>query len=167
MSEKSGAPDFEILKDDRFEYHYSRNERVSRRRDIPLGKPAKKGFLAGWFGGNKSVRNFVLVYAAAGLLVCAGLYFFGNRSGTAERKSWNFGSGRSIDTRMISRDGKSGLNLLLNNRGKAVWTLNSVILETKSGTMQTNIRLALNPGDFEVIYWDRMDSANLTGIKAE
>jgi hypothetical protein len=151
MPDKKDVPSFDELKDSRFDYHYSREERMAGRRKEEK-PPVKKKGLERFLGGNKQVKNFLFFYLF--IAVIAWLYLYLHNPGSGEtRKVFQLKNSRSVAASMINSN-KHGINVLLSNNGNSVWQINSLKLYFRDKSFETNVQVRLNSGEFEVFFFE-------------
>ncbi len=162
--EKNFSPSFDELKDDRFNYHYSRAERLSRARKRIEENPPPKG-LDRFFGKNKMVKTFVIFYVAIGIIVWGYIYLTDISKNATFYKSFSFSEGRKIDIRLLTNQQKYGLNLLINNIGKNEWKINKI--KFPSLEFETNINSTLDSGEVKAIFISISSISNIKNLLIE
>lgn len=170
MAEKKNLPTFDELKDERYRYHYSRSERMSRRKgaEAPERPRKKPNFFGRMFGGNQAVGNFFVFYVLIGILAWGYLFLVRKSGENTLKKDFNLDGGRKAEARLILRPEKRGLNLLLNNGGRENWLITEIQVEETNFSVRTNIRRSLEAGEFDVVVFPTPDSlSNISRLKLQ
>ncbi len=155
---KKQVPDFEEMKDSRFQYRYSRSERLKLYPVHSAKFGDYKGF-ARFFGGNKMVVRMLIFYILLGAFVFLALFLHDNMSEMQTRRIFNEGKTHKIEVRLIKDKKKHGLNIVFENAShKNNWIMSGLTRNIDGKTKETNLNLTLAPGEFEVIFWNTPDT---------
>lgn len=139
--------------EDRFHYHYSRVERLKLKRaqEAPLSK-AKASLLAKIAGPNKSVRSFVIIYILFAVLAWGLFSIYRDYKGSKDERLYTISGGHKIAVRLVDRKERKGLNILIHNKSRVDWKVDTLKLDWGGQLKATNIGLTLKPGDFEAVF---------------
>jgi len=136
---------FDEIKDNSFEYHYSREERLrlSKQRN---STPQAKG-LARLFGGDKMVVRFILFYIALGVLIWVYLTLIEHTENANIKKTYTYLPKQTAQIRFIDHETRHGINLSFQNRSQDDWAITRFIMSNNNWQFSSNLQLYLSPDE--------------------
>ena len=154
MKKEKEIPSFDDLKNPDYEYHYSRAERIARRRKKNYFEetyPRKKGILGYISGGNPQVSNFIVFYIFLALIFWIFAYLK-NPSRLTEKRVFNYEKGKKVEISFVEKGDFRGLNLLLLNNDDSNWKIGKIIISNKVKFIETNLNITVSSKNFEAIF---------------
>jgi len=142
---------FDEMKDPRYTYRYSRQERLERRRHPPLEEqPAK------WYqrvlGNNRTTVQMLVFYIF--LAVVFWFFWWAVRSQAEDKRVFRVAPSKIVEVRWISNEQKQGWNVLLDNRAQDPWKIGSFQLWEESRLLcETNVPVTILAGDYVVWFF--------------
>lgn len=162
---KKKIPTFDELKNDAYEYRYSRAERLASRR-VQLEEEAPVKLTERIFGKNKSFRQMLFFYVAVAVVMWVAFYAYEASGSMTERRIFQFGDKRKADVRLITGENRYGLNIAFDNGGKEVWIISNMTLELSNWSMTTDFNLTLQPEMFDAYFISLpSDVSNISKLK--
>ncbi len=140
------VPTFDELKDHRFEYHYSREERLKTGRSKESAQSAKG--LARLFGGNKMVARFVLFYIALGVIIWIYLSLIQGAENSSVKKLFHYSKNQTARLRFIDQSERHGINLSFQNRSHKQWSIKTFLISSEHWEFFTNLNRELAEEEF-------------------
>ncbi len=148
---KQKIPTFDELKDDQYEYRYSRAERLSMRRNPPQEeqplKPVEK-----IFGRNRGFRQMLVFFVLVSVFMWIAYFMLKNAEEMETRRVFRFDEGRRADVRLVAGDNRYGLNLAFENRGREEWSIRQITVRLSNWTWTTNLEMDMQPEGFDAYF---------------
>ena len=154
MKKQKEVPSFDDLKNPDYEYHYSRSERIARRRKKDYFEETykrKKGILGYLSGGNPQVSNFIVFYIFLAFIFWIFAYLK-NPSKPIEKKVFNYGKEKKVEVSFVEKGDFRGVNILLMNNENSDWKVGKIIVFNKIKLIETNINITVSAKNFEAIF---------------
>ncbi len=152
MKKENKIPSFDELKNPNYNYYYSREERLARRRKS-IEEPERKkvkGILGYISGGNPQVKSFIGFYIFIALIFWIFIYFT-NPGKMNEKKTIEYDKDKIITISTVNTKAMKGLNIIFENRGNNNWEIK--VFEFKANkTFSTNLNLIVSPNNFEAVF---------------
>ena len=160
MDKDNSGNNLPELKDERFHYHYSRDERLrlKRSQEAPSNR-LKESIMAKIAGPNKSVRSFIVIYILFAALAWGLFSIYHKSNGSKDEKIFNLPLGRAVAVRLVDRKERKGLNILIHNKSTVEWIVTNLTINIDGQTRMTNPDMILKSGDFEAVF---VPAAHLT-----
>jgi len=148
---KKTPPTFDELKNPQYSYHYSREERLSRRRHVPETEKSTK-----WYyrvvGNNRTTLQLLIFYIL--LAVAFWFFWFALRGQGADKRVFRITPQRSAEVRWIENDQKRGWNILLDNASGEAWRISLLTLFVNGQVLlTTNVATTIEGKDFVVWFF--------------
>lgn len=136
---------FDEIKDNRFAYHYSREERL-RLRNQRNATTQPKG-LARLFGGNKMVVRFLLFYIALGVLIWIYMTLIEHTENANIKKTYHYLPKQTAQIRFIDHETRQGINLSFQNHSQDDWAIARFIISNNNWQFSSNLQVTLSPDE--------------------
>lgn len=146
-------PSFDELKDERYEYRYSRAERLGMRRHGPEGPETPDGgLLKRLFTKNRGRSFRIVFYVFMGLVMWFTYWAYKTAESNETRRFFKIGEVNKADVRLVRTDTRRGLNVGFENKEREDWVIHQMTLTVSNWTLTTNVDMTIVAGGFDTIF---------------